>query len=71
MMWLVVCGGICRLVNITNQVLTMADGGGTVEIKRLKNLNNDLLTDNAGLTTIDCSLNNGYIDKKWIRQDKG
>jgi hypothetical protein len=64
MMWLVVCGGNCRLVNITNQVLTMADGGGTADIERLRNLNNDLLTGNAELTATVCSLKDDYIETR-------
>ena len=63
MMWLVVCGQHCRLVNITNQLLTMSNGGGTAEIERLRNLNIDLLTEKSKLSTVQY-LQDEYLDAR-------
>ena len=62
MMWLCVCGGYCSLVNTTNQLLTMADSGGTADIERLSNLKNKMLTENAELRSTVQNLRVDYLD---------
>ena len=63
-MWLHVCGGYFSLVNTTTQLLTMADSGGTADIERLRNLNNELLTENSELRSTVQKLQGEYLDAR-------
>ena len=56
------CGGYCSLVNTTNQLLTKADSVGAADIEPLRNLNNELLTENAELRNTVQHLKVDYLD---------
>ena len=75
-MGLGVCGGHCSLVNITNQLFIMTDWGSTTDIEQLRNLNNELLTENTELRSNVETLRGEYIaainelDRTNVKQKK-
>ena len=58
------CDGYFSLVNTTNQLLTMADSGGTTDNERLRNLNNEMMTEDAELRVTVEYLRVDYVDAR-------